>query len=95
MIITIDNKLYDITEFINEHPGGMHVFKNGTDMTEEFNKAGHSKEAMKMLEKYLINPDKNNNQPPIIKNEKAEEEEAEKILTMFHYTSFCVINLII
>lgn len=43
----------------------MHVFKNGSDMTEEFNKVGHSKEAMKMLEKYLIKTDKNNNQSPI------------------------------
>jgi len=54
MIIIINNKKYDITEFINEHPGGNNVFVDGKDMTEEFNKVGHSKQAVKMLEKYLI-----------------------------------------
>ena len=54
MIITIDNKKYDVTEFINEHPGGKNVFIDGADMTTEFNNVGHSKSAIKMLEKYLI-----------------------------------------
>jgi NAD(P)H-flavin reductase len=54
MIITIDNKKYDVTEFLNEHPGGKDVFIDGTDMTTEFNNVGHSKSAIKMLEKYLI-----------------------------------------
>ena len=54
MIITINNKKYDVTEFLNEHPGGKDVFIDGADMTEKFNKVGHSKEAIKMLEKYLI-----------------------------------------
>ena len=54
MIITINNKRYDITEFLNEHPGGKDVFINGADMTEQFDMVGHSKNAIKMLEKYLI-----------------------------------------
>jgi ferredoxin-NADP reductase len=76
MIITIDNKLYDITEFIKEHPGGSEVFKNGSDMTEDFNQVGHSKEAIKMLEKYLVKTDKHNQ--PIINCEKEEKEEKEE-----------------
>lgn len=54
MKIIINNNLYDITEFINEHPGGNHVFKNGSDMTEEFNAVGHSKEAIEMLKNYIV-----------------------------------------
>jgi NAD(P)H-flavin reductase len=54
MIIIINNKKYDITEFLNEHPGGKNVFIDGADMTEEFNDVGHSKSAIKMLEKYYI-----------------------------------------
>ena len=46
MIITINNKKYDVTEFLNEHPGGKDVFIDGADMTEKFNKVGHSKEAI-------------------------------------------------
>ena len=54
MIIYINHKRYDITEFIKEHPGGADVFKDGKDMTEEFNAVGHSKNAVKMLERYLV-----------------------------------------
>ena len=54
MIIYINKKKYDITEFIKEHPGGADVFKDGQDMTEAFNDVGHSKEAIKMLETYLV-----------------------------------------
>ena len=54
MIITINNKKYDVTEFVKDHPGGKDVFIDGANMTEEFNKVGHSKEAINMLEKYLI-----------------------------------------
>ena len=68
MIIIINNKKYDITEFINEHPGGNNVFVNGRDMTEEFNKVGHTKQAVKMLEKYLIKEEEK-------KEEKEEKEE--------------------
>jgi NAD(P)H-flavin reductase len=74
MIITINNKKYDITEFINQHPGGKHVFIDGADMTEEFNKVGHSKEAIKMLEKYLIVDEKEITE---VKEEKVKEKEKE------------------
>lgn len=57
MIIYIENYKYDITEFVNEHPGGAEVFKDGADLTKEFNEVGHSKEAIKMLEKYLVEGD--------------------------------------
>jgi ferredoxin-NADP reductase len=58
MIIIINNNKYDITEFVNEHPGGNHVFVDGKDMTEEFNSVGHSKHAIKMLEKYKLPEEK-------------------------------------
>ena len=54
MIIIINNEKYDITEFVNEHPGGKDVFIDGADMTAEFNKIGHSKHAIQLLEKYKI-----------------------------------------
>lgn len=59
MIITINNKKYDLTEFINEHPGGREVFKNGEDMTQQFNAVGHSPQAIKMMEKYLMKEEHN------------------------------------
>jgi NAD(P)H-flavin reductase len=83
MIITIDNKLYDITEFINEHPGGKNVFKNGTDMTDDFNKVGHSKDAIKMLENYFVKSDESN---IIIKEpEKKQELDDISIYDLLYY----------
>ena len=43
MIIYIENHKYDLTEFVNEHPGGAEVFKNGEDLTKEFKKLRNNK----------------------------------------------------
>jgi NAD(P)H-flavin reductase len=57
MIIYINNNKYDVTEFVNEHPGGSNVFKDGEDLTKEFEEASHSQKAIKMLEQYLVDED--------------------------------------
>ena len=82
MIIYLNGKKYDITEFINEHPGGSDVFIDGKDMTEEFDKVHHSEEAKKMLKLYLV------------KNEEENEEENKfkkyisKLITNHDYKHF-------
>ncbi|GAN06956.1 cytochrome b5 type B-like isoform X1 [Mucor ambiguus] len=54
--MTIHNKVYNITEFVQEHPGGEEVLLDeaGKDATEAFEDIGHSDEAREILEKYLI-----------------------------------------
>ncbi|KAI9266119.1 cytochrome b5 [Sporodiniella umbellata] len=54
--LTIHNKVYDITAFISEHPGGEEVLidEGGKDATEAFEDIGHSDEAREMLEEYLV-----------------------------------------
>ncbi|KAK4508855.1 uncharacterized protein ATC70_013478 [Mucor velutinosus] len=54
--MTIHNKVYNITEFVLEHPGGEEVLLDeaGKDATEAFEDIGHSDEAREILEKYLI-----------------------------------------
>ncbi|CAO3640098.1 unnamed protein product [Mucor fragilis] len=54
--MTIHNKVYNITEFVLEHPGGEEVLLDeaGKDATESFEDIGHSDEARDILEKYLI-----------------------------------------
>ncbi|ORZ20754.1 cytochrome b5-like heme/steroid binding domain-containing protein [Absidia repens] len=54
--LVIHNKVYDITEFVVEHPGGEEVLLDeaGKDATESFEDIGHSEEARFILEKYLI-----------------------------------------
>ena len=75
MIIIINNKKYDVTEFINEHPGGNQVFIDGKDMTKEFNKICHSKEAIKMLEKYLIKEEVIEDKKEVIEDKKVMVED--------------------
>ncbi|KAG2211848.1 hypothetical protein INT47_004535 [Mucor saturninus] len=54
--MTIHNKVYNITEFIIEHPGGEEVLLDeaGRDATESFEDIGHSDEAREILEKYFV-----------------------------------------
>ena len=77
MIIIINNRKYDITEFIKQHPGGSEVFKDGKDMTKEFYEVGHSKRAEEMLKEYLIKEDDVKEDTKI--EDKIEEEESEKV----------------
>lgn len=54
--LIIHNKIYDITSFLEEHPGGEEVLleQAGTDATESFEDVGHSTDAREMLEQYYI-----------------------------------------
>ncbi|KAK6461520.1 outer mitochondrial membrane isoform [Scheffersomyces coipomensis] len=52
----IYNKIYDITEFAQHHPGGVEVLFDcgGIDATEAFDDVSHSDDAFKMLAPYFI-----------------------------------------
>ncbi|CAO3608397.1 unnamed protein product [Cunninghamella echinulata] len=54
--LVVHNKVYDITPFVLEHPGGEEVLLDeaGKDATESFEDIGHSDEAREILAKYLI-----------------------------------------
>ncbi|KAI6191782.1 Cytochrome b5 heme-binding domain-containing protein [Aphelenchoides bicaudatus] len=54
--IIIGNKIYDVTKFMDEHPGGCEVLleKAGEDRTEAFEDVGHSTDARQMKEDYLV-----------------------------------------
>ncbi|KAF7721958.1 hypothetical protein EC973_003896 [Apophysomyces ossiformis] len=54
--MVIHNKVYNLTEFTQEHPGGEEAIYDeaGRDATEPFEDIGHSDEAREMLEKYYI-----------------------------------------
>ena len=52
----IHDKVYDITNFLDEHPGGEEILieNAGSDITEHFEEVGHSSDAREMLEEYYI-----------------------------------------
>jgi cytochrome-b5 reductase len=54
--IILHNKVYDITKYLEDHPGGSAILIEvaGTDATESFEETGHSDEAREELEKYHI-----------------------------------------
>eukprot|EP01080_Neovahlkampfia_damariscottae_P006816 gene6816-10981_t len=53
--IIIHNKVYDITKFISQHPGGLLILTNvGGDSTDSFLKFGHGTKAKKLLQQFYI-----------------------------------------
>ncbi|KAI7857990.1 cytochrome b5-like heme/steroid binding domain-containing protein, partial [Circinella umbellata] len=56
LYVVVHNKVYNITPFLNEHPGGEDVLmdEGGRDATEAFEDIGHSDDARELLEKYYV-----------------------------------------
>jgi len=54
--LALNGKVYDITEFLDEHPGGYDIILNATgrDATEDFEEIGHSNAARDMLPQWEI-----------------------------------------
>ncbi|XP_020212890.1 cytochrome b5 [Cajanus cajan] len=54
--ILVDGKVYDVTQYLDDHPGGDDVIlaTTGKDATEEFEDVGHSKSARELMEQYCI-----------------------------------------
>jgi cytochrome b involved in lipid metabolism len=49
-------QVYDVSEFLEEHPGGDEVILSATgkDATDDFEDVGHSDGARELMKKYLI-----------------------------------------
>ncbi|EPS34000.1 putative cytochrome b5 [Penicillium oxalicum] len=56
LYMIIHEKVYDVTSFVDEHPGGEEVLLDvgGQDGSEAFEDVGHSDEAREILEGLLI-----------------------------------------
>ncbi|CAG8487033.1 1520_t:CDS:2 [Ambispora leptoticha] len=56
LYVAIHGKVYDVTYFIDEHPGGDEVLfeEAGRNATESFDDVGHSDEAHEILKRYYI-----------------------------------------
>ncbi|KAG5045796.1 hypothetical protein JHK82_015181 [Glycine max] len=54
--LIISGKVYDVTPFMEDHPGGDEVLLSATgkDATNDFEDVGHSDSARDMMEKYYI-----------------------------------------
>ncbi|XP_023169046.1 probable cytochrome b5 2 isoform X3 [Drosophila hydei] len=54
--VVIEDKVYDLTKFLHEHPGGEDslISVAGRNGTREFVDVGHSQEAREIMKKFLI-----------------------------------------
>ncbi|XP_012672367.2 cytochrome b5 isoform X1 [Clupea harengus] len=54
--IIINHKIYDVTTFLEEHPGGEEVLREqgGGDATESFEDVGHSSDAREMAKDMVV-----------------------------------------
>ncbi|KZS97830.1 cytochrome b5 [Sistotremastrum niveocremeum HHB9708] len=54
--ILLHRKVYDVTKFVDEHPGGDEVMlaEKGRDASEAFEDVGHSDEARSLLDAMLV-----------------------------------------
>ncbi len=54
--MVIEGKVYDVTKFLDEHPGGEDILIDsaGRDSTREFEDVGHSNEARSQLEELYV-----------------------------------------
>ncbi|CAK9819141.1 Cytochrome b5 [Anthophora quadrimaculata] len=55
-LIILHDKVYDVTSFLNEHPGGEEILLDhgGKDSSEDFDDIGHSSEAFELMKNYLV-----------------------------------------
>ncbi|XP_022735311.1 cytochrome b5-like isoform X2 [Durio zibethinus] len=54
--LIINGKVYDVTKFLEDHPGGDEVLLSATgkDATDDFEDVGHSDSARDMMDKYHV-----------------------------------------
>ncbi|TVY36876.1 putative cytochrome b5, partial [Lachnellula occidentalis] len=56
LFVVIHDKVYDATDFVDDHPGGRQLLfdQGGNDATEPFDEVEHSSQAMEVLESIHI-----------------------------------------
>jgi cytochrome b involved in lipid metabolism len=85
--ISIHENVYDVTSFLDEHPGGEEALKEHNiknefkDATESFEDTGHSMDARDMMKKYRIGSmeyknEKKTVKPPLLKPAGHNEESS-------------------
>nr|ANQ46484.1 cytochrome b5 [Santalum album] len=54
--LVINGKVYDVTKFLEDHPGGDDVLLSATgkDATDDFEDVGHSSSARSMMDEYCV-----------------------------------------
>lgn len=68
-LIILHDKVYEVTNFLNEHPGGEEILidHGGIDGSEDFDDVGHSQDAFELMQKFrvgeLVESERSNKEP--------------------------------
>ncbi|XP_053758816.1 cytochrome b5 isoform X7 [Panthera pardus] len=84
--LILHHKVYDLTKFLEEHPGGEEVLreKAGGDATENFEDVGHSTDARELSKTYIIGELHPDDRSKIIKPSRPSREgENSEAQTLF------------
>ncbi|KAL6349940.1 hypothetical protein AAG906_002047 [Vitis piasezkii] len=85
--VVIDGKVYDVTTYLDEHPGGDDVIlaTTGKDATDDFEDAGHSNDARELMKSFCIG-ELDMSSPAIpelkISDKKQQTDVAQKLLNL-------------
>lgn len=76
-IVSYSGAKFDISPFINSHPAGAKIIEpyEGGDITKAFDEAGHSKSALRIMNKYRITAEEIKIEPKITTNKLITRED--------------------
>lgn len=82
--LAIDGKVYDVTKFKEEHPGGDDVLleKAGQDATQDFEDVGHSDDAVGMMKDYCVGElegEKEEQKSPVLNTTNAPDRHSQTL----------------
>ncbi|XP_075987646.1 cytochrome b5-like [Anticarsia gemmatalis] len=80
-VIIIDNVVYDVSEFLDDHPGGVEVLLDnaGKDASQCFHEVGHSEIALEWRQKFVIGEVVDEDKWEVVSRESAALEPAEPL----------------
>ncbi|KFK31291.1 hypothetical protein AALP_AA6G093400 [Arabis alpina] len=92
--IVIEGKVYDVTKFLDDHPGGDEVIltATGKDATDDFEDVGHSSTAKAMLDEYYVGdidsataPTKTKFVPPSKQTESIQDKSSDLVIKILQF----------
>ncbi|KAE9618022.1 hypothetical protein Lal_00037861 [Lupinus albus] len=92
--LLIDGKVYNVTKFLDDHPGGGDVLlsSTGKDATDDFEDVGHSTSARAMLVEFYVGdidsttiPERTNNNIPQTQPQINQDNSSGFIVKLFQF----------
>ncbi|KZV30300.1 cytochrome b5 [Dorcoceras hygrometricum] len=92
--LLINGKVYDVTKFLDDHPGGDDVLltATGKDATDDFEDVGHSSSARSMMDEFFVGeidsttiPSKTQNNPPPRQTQADQDKSSDFVIKLLQF----------